>query len=91
MNGFVHSYVHFTNPPIFCQGEKKNTDLPRTHKGTSFAAVDKEVPFGRSEVTRTPGILLPKQARYQLRYTPIYVLASPAVMYLLRKCDVASP
>ena len=27
--------------------------------------------FGRSEVTRTPGILLPKQARYQLRYTPI--------------------
>ena len=26
---------------------------------------------GRSEVTRTPGILLPKQARYQLRYTPI--------------------
>ena len=27
--------------------------------------------FGRSEVTRTPGILLPKQARYQLRYTPM--------------------
>ena len=27
--------------------------------------------FGRSEGTRTPGILLPKQARYQLRYTPI--------------------
>ena len=26
--------------------------------------------LGRSEVTRTPGILLPKQARYQLRYTP---------------------
>ena len=26
---------------------------------------------GRSEVIRTPGILLPKQARYQLRYTPI--------------------
>ena len=26
---------------------------------------------GRSEVTRTPGILLPKQARYQLRYTPV--------------------
>ncbi len=26
--------------------------------------------YGRSEVTRTPGILLPKQARYQLRYTP---------------------
>ena len=29
--------------------------------------------FGRSEVTRTPGILLPKQARYQLRYTPIVI------------------
>ena len=28
--------------------------------------------FGRSEGTRTPGILLPKQARYQLRYTPLY-------------------
>ena len=27
--------------------------------------------YGRSEVIRTPGILLPKQARYQLRYTPI--------------------
>ena len=26
--------------------------------------------YGRSEETRTPGILLPKQARYQLRYTP---------------------
>ena len=26
---------------------------------------------GRSEETRTPDILLPKQARYQLRYTPI--------------------
>ena len=30
--------------------------------------------LGRSEVTRTPGILLPKQARYQLRYTPIYLV-----------------
>ena len=29
--------------------------------------------YGRSEVTRTPGILLPKQARYQLRYTPIVI------------------
>ena len=26
---------------------------------------------GRSEGIRTPGILLPKQARYQLRYTPV--------------------
>ena len=30
--------------------------------------------IGRSEGTRTPGILLPKQARYQLRYTPIYLI-----------------
>ena len=30
--------------------------------------------FGRSEGTRTPGILLPKQARYQLRYTPLYLI-----------------
>ena len=27
--------------------------------------------FGRSEATRTPGLLVPNQARYQLRYTPI--------------------
>ena len=27
--------------------------------------------FGRSEEARTPDILLPKQARYQLRYTPM--------------------
>ena len=30
--------------------------------------------FGRSEGIRTPDILLPKQARYQLRYTPIYLV-----------------
>ena len=29
------------------------------------------LPYGRSEEARTPDILLPKQARYQLRYTPI--------------------
>ena len=28
--------------------------------------------FGRSEGIRTPDILLPKQARYQLRYTPVF-------------------
>ena len=28
--------------------------------------------FDRSDRIRTCGILLPKQARYQLRYTPIY-------------------
>ena len=28
-----------------------------------------EAVFGPSGETRTPGILLPKQARYQLRYT----------------------
>ena len=28
---------------------------------------------GRSEEARTPDILLPKQARYQLRYTPIFI------------------
>ncbi len=32
--------------------------------------------YGRSEETRTPGILLPKQARYQLRYTPIIEILS---------------
>ena len=39
---------------------------------TRFCQADKSgFLHGRSEVTRTPGILLPKQARYQLRYTPI--------------------
>ena len=32
---------------------------------------------GRSEGIRTPDILLPKQARYQLRYTPKYCPRSP--------------
>ena len=27
--------------------------------------------YGRSEAIRTPGLLDPNQARYQLRYTPI--------------------
>ena len=31
-----------------------------------------EAVFGPSGETRTPGILLPKQARYQLRYTRIF-------------------
>ena len=31
----------------------------------------KDTPHGPSGETRTPGILLPKQARYQLRYTPV--------------------
>ncbi len=31
--------------------------------------------FGRSDRIRTCGILLPKQARYQLRYTPIFYFA----------------
>ena len=35
---------------------------------------------GRSEVIRTPGILLPKQARYQLRYAPILHLRSLLVI-----------
>ena len=29
--------------------------------------------LGRSAGTRTPGLLLPKQARYQLRNTPIFL------------------
>ena len=31
----------------------------------------KDTPHGRSAGTRTPGLLLPKQARYQLRNTPL--------------------
>ena len=31
--------------------------------------------YGRSDRIRTCGILLPKQARYQLRYTPIFYFA----------------
>ncbi len=29
--------------------------------------------YGRSEATRTPGLLVPNQARYQLRYTPVHI------------------
>ena len=41
--------------------------------------------LGRSEVIRTPGILLPKQARYQLRYTPIEFFFS--ALALLERMD----
>ena len=41
--------------------------------------------FGPSGETRTRGILLPKQARYQLRYTWIYILRKPKqARFLLR-------
>ena len=45
-------------PPLRVPSFEKNTNPVRVGV------------FGRSEGTRTPGILLPKQARYQLRYTP---------------------
>ena len=35
----------------------------------------KNIRHGRSDRIRTCGILLPKQARYQLRYTPIFYFA----------------
>ena len=35
----------------------------------------KDTPTGPSDRIRTCGILLPKQARYQLRYTPIFYFA----------------
>ena len=37
----------------------------KTHNGGKSHRCE----FGPSGETRTPGILLPKQARYQLRYT----------------------
>ena len=37
--------------------------------------------YGRSEVIRTPGILLPKQARYQLRYTRLFSLFIRLVVF----------
>ena len=41
------------------------------HKKENLLLLSASFQCGRSEGTRTPGILLPKQARYQLRYTPI--------------------
>ena len=40
---------------------------------------DRHFLFGRSDGTRTHGILLPKQARYQLRYTPIIIKFSEII------------
>ena len=34
---------------------------------------------GRSEATRTPGLLVPTQARYQLRYTPKFYIEAKTV------------
>ena len=47
--------------------------LQKKHKKSSVHNIKSvmNTRYGRSEVTRTPGILLPKQARYQLRYTPV--------------------
>ena len=40
--------------------------------------------FGRSDTIRTCDILLPKQARYQLRYTPIrFRILYPEILVLI--------
>ena len=46
--------------------KKMNLKRRKTANLGGFSAKD-----GRSAGTRTPGLLLPKQARYQLRNTPI--------------------
>ena len=43
-------------------------------KPRDFTQDNQAIPFGRSGGTRTLDILLPKQARYQLRYTPLFVV-----------------
>ena len=41
--------------------------MKKCRRGTNRSCI-----FGPSGETRTPGILLPKQARYQLRYTRLF-------------------
>lgn len=42
-----------------------------------------DLPFGRSDGIRTHGLLVPNQARYQLRYTPIKKRSSEAAAFLV--------
>ena len=51
-----------SNLRVSCTCKQKNTIGHKS--GLSY--------FGPSGETRTPGILLPKQARYQLRYTRLF-------------------
>ena len=53
--------------------------LQKKHKKSSVHNIKSvmNTRYGRSEGIRTPGILLPKQARYQLRYTPVFPYYTP--------------
>ena len=46
--------------------------LQKKHKKSSVHNIKSvmNTRYGRSGGTRTPGLLVPNQARYQLRYTP---------------------
>ena len=58
---------HFVYPIFFEKAQKCRTKA-RHFYCASFLSTH----FGPSGETRTPGILLPKQARYQLRYTRLW-------------------
>ena len=52
--------------------ESDSSGRPAVNAGMPDPNADKSA--DRSDRIRTCGILLPKQARYQLRYTPSYIL-----------------
>ena len=62
-NFFAHKPSDHNGSPGL---KNENKNRRKTVKNQRFSAEN-----GRSAGTRTPGLLLPKQARYQLRNTPI--------------------
>ena len=78
---------HLTDVLLFWKGRLKlifplnetaaqRCELALTYK-KSEQAIQSLLRRGPSGETRTPGILLPKQARYQLRYTRIFCWSVP--------------
>ena len=58
---------------IFLKNKKiRASKSPKTVDATGFAPMASKLfgYYGRSDRNRTCGILVPNQARYQLRYTP---------------------
>ena len=70
---------HFftSRPPRSCHGSNLKTEEKRRKTALSGGFSIKD---GRSGETRTRGLLLPKQARYQLRNTPLYIVFCFAVL-----------
>ena len=95
LNG--HRPLHQLSPRLISHSERSDT-LPKAssllweklqvrflfQSKTERADKSQLFPFGRSDRTRTCSILLPKQARYQLRHTSIFCNCIKYIMQLYK-------